>query len=207
MSNNLTQHQIDRRKRVGADLTRATSVIGLGSVAALGAGAAAPKLARAGKLARFGVNEAKATKFKEKTRNALIATGAVSGGISGINGFNNASWQSAEARQRKQKVVKSDTPSPFEDTAFMGEWSSAVEGESDEIAKALGQIKTPGMGAMRPSPAFKPMGQRPVSANVKNMRKVPLANGGPKPAATGGAATSTAGLSGVGKSAFDVSHG
>src|SRR4051812_21460195 len=98
-----TQQQINRRKKVGAGLTRTTSAIGLGSLAALGATAGAKRFGGSGVLR--GIDRAKAAAVHDKTKNALLTTGIVSQGITGINGFNNASWQSAEAKQRKKTVV------------------------------------------------------------------------------------------------------
>ena len=101
---NLSQEQIDRKKHIGANLTRATSIIGLGSAAAIGGSAIAPRLARAGKLGR--VTEKEALKFKSKTQNKLLGASVIAGGIGGYNGFNNASWQAAEARQKKKSAAK-----------------------------------------------------------------------------------------------------
>lgn len=108
---NMSQARIDRHKKVGAELTRTTSAVGLGSLTALGAAAAGKKWAGKGVLA--GIDAAKAAKFHDKTKNALLSTTVVSQGINGLNGFNNASWQAAEARQRKAPVKKSFRSSAF----------------------------------------------------------------------------------------------
>lgn len=225
---NLSQTQINRRKRAGAELTRTSSGLSLASVGLLGVAAATRK--NPGKLNKIpGLKNANAHKIRETAQNV----GLISGGIAGLNGFNNASWQSAEARQRKAKpvtVTASKSASPFEEGTY-GEIGKALvpamppkpeakpklfqpttgqrvalaragyDKEQQKLGKALSF--SPGMGAMRPSTPsaakFKPLGQRPVSANVKNMRKVPLANGG-GPSGGGGGVGNTAGLSGVGKS-------
>lgn len=126
---NLTQTQINRRKRVGAELTRTTSAIGLGSLAALGASKGRVKLAGGKLLPKL--DKTKALASHDKIKDKLFTTGLVSSAIGGANGFNNANWQSAEARQRKKPVVKS-APSPFED-GFYG---------SETFAKGLGDWKT-----------------------------------------------------------------
>jgi hypothetical protein len=108
---NLSQASINRRKKVGAELTRTTSGIGLASLGALGAAAGAKKFGGRGVLR--GIDAAKAAKFHESTKNKLITTGIVTSGVSGLNGFNNASWQAAEARQRKAAVVKGFRASAF----------------------------------------------------------------------------------------------
>lgn len=289
------QDEIDRRKKLSAASTRVSSTGGLLAVGALGAGALAPHGVGtpAGKL--INLTEKGAREFKHGTRAHATGLTVVSGGIGGLNGFNNAKIQSMEASQRKKKaaMIKSHSPSPFED-GYYGEVSKYYDPEENRkkradlyenaasatagaaaagavhqgvkagktfkgslqhwggkkpltvmeskhlktvkvkggraallagtagaaaygakkihdkkdnswqpYSKALGGT-TPGMGAMRPAPSaakFKPLGQRPVSANVKNMRKVPLANGGGPSGGGGGGVGNTAGLSGVGKSA------
>jgi len=120
---NLSQTQIDRKKKAGANLTRTTSALGLGSVAALGVASAAPKLARSGKLARVipKATEANANLIRQRTKSHLITVGVVSSGIGGYNGFNNASWQSAEARQRKIKSQVAKSASGSVGEGFYGE--------------------------------------------------------------------------------------
>jgi len=136
---NLSQTEIDRRKKAGATLTRTTSAIGLGSLALVGAGAAAPRLARSGRLARIApkMTEEKALAFREKTKNKAITAGIVSQGVGGFNGFNNAAWQNAEARQRKKPITKS-APSPFED-GFYGSEGNWVDME--EVSKVSHKTK------------------------------------------------------------------
>lgn len=137
---NLSQAQIDRKKHTGAELTRATSVIGLGSLAALGAATAAPKLARSGKLTRVApkFTEEKAKAIKYGVKNKLITAGIVSSGVGGYNGLNNAAWQTAESRQRKKPIEKS-APSPFED-GFYGSEGNQFDVE-DEISKVSAKTK------------------------------------------------------------------
>lgn len=134
---NLSQEQIDRKKKIGAELTRATSAIGLGSLAAMGGAYGTRKLAGGKLLPKL--NPAKARAFEQKVTSKLVPATVVASGIGGYNGFNAAAWQSAEARQRKSKVVKSAPPSPFEDGHYGSEGSSEVYLE--EISK-IGEWKT-----------------------------------------------------------------
>lgn len=154
---NMSQAQINRHKKIGAHLTEATSVLGLGSLAALGGVTAAPKLARAGRLGK--VTEAQAKTFKDTTKNKLITGGIVSQGVSGINGLNNAAWQGAEARQRKQKVVVKN---------FYGEADPGCVGEiakriSDEDIEKMAMPKM-GMPKISAIP-----GASKIGAGVKEM--------------------------------------
>lgn len=150
----LSQEQIDRRKHLGANLTRVGSAVGLAGLGVYGAGVAAPKLAQAGKLVKLGEKYPKlaphltvdgAKKFKAATEKKSAGTAVLGGGISGINGFNNASWQSAEAKRGKMTVKKNDYVSPFEDVAFAGEESG--QRDFDEISKIAMPAPLMAMGA------------------------------------------------------------
>lgn len=133
---NLSQEQIDRKKHVGANLTRTTSAIGLGSLAALGATAGLPRAAKTATFARMfpKLTPAKALRIQQKTKSKLVSAGVVASGIGGYNGFNNASWQSAEARQRKKAVQKNWSPTA---TKFDAEAARQRRAERYETATSL----------------------------------------------------------------------
>lgn len=152
MARNLNQVQIDRRKRHGAIMTRTSSAIGLGSLAVLGASKGRSKYAGKGLLKA--VDKEKATNLHEKTKDGLFSLGVVGSGIAGLNGFNNASWQSAEARQRKAAttVAKSAFEDGFygstydvEEISKIGLPTAAIAGVKRGFSgvKAVESIKNP----------------------------------------------------------------
>lgn len=132
----MTDMELRRRKKVGARLTQVTSGIGLASLGAVGAAAAAPKLARAGRLGK--VTEAGAKAFQARTQRHLITTGAVASGIGGINGFNNAAWQAAEARKRTVRKAWSPMSSSFDAEARRDRRARTYQTTSGVTAAAAG---------------------------------------------------------------------
>jgi hypothetical protein len=90
--------QIRRRKTASANATAVSSAIGLGAGSAAGAGVLSRKIGAAkGNL--------KLMKTGRKVADVAVPLTLVGGAISGVNGFNNASLQRADARRRQQAVL------------------------------------------------------------------------------------------------------
>jgi hypothetical protein len=103
---NLTQEQIDRRKKVQAVTSRTTGALGLGALGAQGVGLAVSR----GKLKKLptlkggkpGLREVKdPAADSKKIKDATVPMLATSAGIGSIGAFNFASYTKAEAKQRK----------------------------------------------------------------------------------------------------------
>lgn len=113
MARNLSQKEINARKKVQAVQWRTTGTLGLASLGAFGA-SKAPGSAKLLKIVPKAakINPAKAT-------NASLGLGALSGGIGGAGSFNSAAISSAESRQRKlvvppkKKIAKAENLSAF----------------------------------------------------------------------------------------------
>jgi hypothetical protein len=106
LSKNLTQAQIDRRKKLQAATSITTATLGLGALGALGAKTAVRPAARAAvKAGRLRpVNDKKIDNFEAKAdsvRNTALTVGA---GVGGLGGYNFASYTRAEAKQRKKNI-------------------------------------------------------------------------------------------------------
>jgi hypothetical protein len=104
----MSQKSIDRRKRAQGTLTRATSTLGLAGVGMVGASIASKK--NPATLRRIqGMHPKLSHVTPEKMKDAAFHTGVVSGGLSGLGGYNFASYTSAEAKRNK-KVKKNLEP-------------------------------------------------------------------------------------------------
>lgn len=107
VSKNLTQAQIDRKKKVQAATSITTSTLGLTALGATGV-AAAPGAARwAAKASKGRLVLKPGKKLKnvarkaEKAKVPLLTTSA---GIGGVGGYNFAAYTRAEAKQRKKNI-------------------------------------------------------------------------------------------------------
>lgn len=106
----ISEAQLNRRKKASAGLSVATSTIGIGALGLAGARAGAPRALKAahkvGRLKSVKPKQVKRFRAKSSRMNTgLLTAGA---GIGGINGFNYASIQNAEAKRRR--VSKAMTP-------------------------------------------------------------------------------------------------
>lgn len=104
---NLTQEQIDRRKKVQAATSRTTGALGLGALGAQGVGLAVSR----GKLKKLptlkggkpGLRDVKdAAAESKKIKDATVPLLATSAGIGSVGAFNFASYTKAEAKQHKR---------------------------------------------------------------------------------------------------------
>ena len=99
----MSQKQIDRRKRTQGTIARTTSTIGLTGLGVLGASVAARKNPETLKAIQRLHPKLKAV-TPEKMKDATVNAGIVSGGLSGLGGYNFASYTSAEAKRNKMKT-------------------------------------------------------------------------------------------------------
>lgn len=106
VAKNLTQEQIDRRKKVQAVTSRTTGALGLGALGAQGVGLAVSR----GKLKKLPtlkdgkvtLRNADPVKDSKKIKDATVPMLATSAGIGSIGAFNFASYTKAEAKQHKR---------------------------------------------------------------------------------------------------------
>ena len=106
---NLSQEQIDRRKKIQAASSKTTATLGLTALGAQGIGAAVSR----GKLRKLpGLKDGKlvvntVTKPKKtgaKIKSATTPLLATSAGVGAVSGFNFASYTKAEANQKKKAI-------------------------------------------------------------------------------------------------------
>lgn len=106
-----TQDELKHRKKVSANLTLASSTLGVAGLAGLVAGKGVPKAIKAaktgGKIGKLvptkikNVPQKKANRFGKKATNAAWAASTGATGIGGIGGYNYAALQRAEARKKR----------------------------------------------------------------------------------------------------------
>lgn len=112
----MSDTELNRRKKLQGSISRTTSTLGLGGLGLLGASMVARK-----NPARLKQIQSIHPKLKKVTPDQIKGTAQnvalVSGGIGGLGGYNFASYTNAEAK-RKKEMKKSFDPSPFEDGCF-----------------------------------------------------------------------------------------
>ena len=109
----MTDAQLKHRKRLSAGTTIVTSTLGLGALGAKGGGALLRQAGKTKSAVRTlrkipGLSNVKPKQLKRvgsKIENAAVPVSLVSGGISGVSGYNYASIQRAEARRRQQTTL------------------------------------------------------------------------------------------------------
>lgn len=107
LAKNLTQEQIDRKKKVQSATSITTSTLGLTALGATAVGwkgkQAASLISRATKGKRL-VNDAKVDRVVDAASRARVPLLTTSAGIGGVGGYNFASYTRAEAKQKKKSV-------------------------------------------------------------------------------------------------------
>jgi hypothetical protein len=121
----MSDAEVRRRKKMQGHISQTTSTLGLGGLGVTGVAALAAK--------KPGVLRAvqKIPKMKnatpKKMKDTAINTGIVSGGISGVGGYNFAAYTNAESRRRQQKPVTPVKKEIGMDMGYFGEEGHPVE--------------------------------------------------------------------------------
>jgi hypothetical protein len=121
----MSDAEVRRRKKMQGHISQTTSTLGLGGLGVTGVAALAAK--------KPGVLRAvqKIPKMKnatpKKMKDTAINTGIVSGGISGVGGYNFAAYTNAESRRRQQKPVTPVKKEIGMDMGYFGEEGHPVK--------------------------------------------------------------------------------
>lgn len=129
MPGQMSDAEIQRRKKLQGKVAVTTSTLGLGALALKGGGALAPKASRFTK-----VNPAKLAHWGGKMDRAATNTSIAAGGVGGLGGYNFAAYTKAEARKKQETLAKNH--GGLMDFGL----GSVHQGESEEISK----LKLPG---------------------------------------------------------------
>lgn len=165
---NLSQAEINARKKVQAASWRTTGALGLAGLGTFGAS----KVPGSARITRA-IPSAKKLNAR-KLENATVGLGAAGGGVGGVSSFNSAAISAAEARQKKVPVKKSafgvehvDIAKAASDRRPNPERKAAIKASGERHDKRQGAISAAGITGIYGGYAARVAGGNKLKTAVK----------------------------------------